>query len=90
MIAQFVCYSIIRDACLRFTDLWKGKHESGQWLEIEGAETITRKSEFLTMHTAGIMLSSIANKHELQRESASESDDKAGTDKSAGMCHLIN
>ncbi|WOG83226.1 hypothetical protein DCAR_0102401 [Daucus carota subsp. sativus] len=81
------CFGASRllDACLRFTDLWKGKHESGQWLEIEGAETITSKSEFLTMHTAGIMLSSIANKHELQRESASESDDKAGTDKSAGL-----
>ncbi|KAL1832398.1 hypothetical protein ACET3Z_002049 [Daucus carota] len=81
------CFGASRllDACLRFTDLWKGKHESGQWLEIEGAEAITSKSEFLTMHTAGIMLSSIANKHELQRESASESDDKAGTDKSAGL-----
>lgn len=71
-------------------DLWKGKHESGQWLEIEAAETVSSKSEFLTMHASGIMLSSIANKHELQRELFSENDNKAGPDKSAGMRDLIN
>lgn len=79
------CFGASRllDACLRFMDLWKGKHESGQWLEIEAAETVSSKSEFLTMHASGIMLSSIANKHELQRELFSENDDKAGPDKSA-------
>lgn len=70
--------------------MWKGKHESGQWLEIEAAETVSSKSEFLTMHASGIMLSSIANKHELQQEFVPEIDDKAGPDKSAGMCHLID
>ncbi|KAL8100095.1 hypothetical protein AgCh_032381 [Apium graveolens] len=81
------CFGASRllDACLRFIDLWKGKHESGQWLEIEAAETVSSKSEFLTMHASGIMLSSIANKHELQQEFVPEIDDKAGPDKSAGL-----
>ncbi|KAK1395351.1 COP1-interacting protein-related [Heracleum sosnowskyi] len=81
------CFGASRllDACLRFMDLWKGKHESGQWLEIEAAETVSSKSEFLTMHASGIMLSSIANKHEMQQEFVPEIDDKAGPDKSAGL-----
>lgn len=81
------CFGASRllDACLRFMELWKGKHESGQWLEIEAAETVSSKSEFLTMHASGIMLSSIANKHELQQEFVPEIDDKAGPDKSAGL-----
>lgn len=68
-------------------DLWKGKHESGQWLEIEAAEAVASKSEFSTINASGIMLSSMANKHnEMQTELASRSTEKVGVETSAGMC----
>lgn len=42
-------------------DLWKRKHESGQWLEIEASEVIPNRLDFSTANTSGIILSSMAN-----------------------------
>uniref|UniRef100_A0A5B7B089 COP1-interacting protein 7 n=1 Tax=Davidia involucrata TaxID=16924 RepID=A0A5B7B089_DAVIN len=82
--AEFFGASRLMDACLRFMDLWKGKHESGQWLEIEAAEAMSSRSDFSTTNTSGIMLSSVANKHnESRNELASENNAKAGIDTSA-------
>ncbi|KAA8527780.1 hypothetical protein F0562_035351 [Nyssa sinensis] len=76
--------SRLMDACLRFMDLWKGKHESGQWLEIEAAEAMSSRSEFSTMNASGIMISSVTNKHNESRiELAAENTAKAGIDMSA-------
>ncbi|KAJ1431529.1 hypothetical protein SESBI_07060 [Sesbania bispinosa] len=38
--------SRLRDACRRLTSLWKRKHESGQWLEIEAAEVTPNRADF--------------------------------------------
>ncbi|XP_059632337.1 COP1-interacting protein 7 [Cornus florida] len=76
--------SRLMDACLRFVDLWKGKHESGEWVEIEAAEAMSSRSDFSTMNASGIMLSSVASKHnESSNGLASENNVKAGVNTSA-------
>lgn len=80
------CFGALRlmGACFRFTDLWKAKHESGQWLEIEAAEAMPGKSDFSAMNASGIVLSGMANKqHESHCELESESTEKAGIDTNA-------
>ncbi|KAH7669790.1 beta-sandwich domain of Sec23/24 domain-containing protein [Dioscorea alata] len=61
------CFGATRmmEACIRFMDLWKVKHESGQWLEIEAAEALSSRSEFSSLNVSGIILSGDINK---QRE----------------------
>ncbi|CAL5347456.1 unnamed protein product [Camellia sinensis] len=77
--------SRLMDACSRFVDLWKGKHETGQWLEIEAAEAMSNRSDFSAMNASGIMLSSMANKqNESHGDLASEDNGKAAIDASAG------
>ncbi|CAL5413601.1 unnamed protein product [Camellia sinensis] len=81
------CFGALRlmDACSRFVDLWKGKHETGQWLEIEAAEAMSNRSDFSAMNASGIMLSSMANKqNESHGDLASEDNGKAAIDASAG------
>ncbi|KAH7691537.1 beta-sandwich domain of Sec23/24 domain-containing protein [Dioscorea alata] len=48
------CFGASRllEACVRFMDLWKAKHESGQWVEIEATET---RLEFSSLHASGII-----------------------------------
>ncbi|XP_026449714.1 COP1-interacting protein 7-like [Papaver somniferum] len=45
------CFGALRlmDACLRFIELWKVKHETGQWLEIEASEAMSTRSDFSPM-----------------------------------------
>jgi hypothetical protein len=45
-------------------ELWKRKHETGQWLEIEAAEAMSSRSEFSAMNASGIMLANVANQAE--------------------------
>ncbi|CAK9165748.1 unnamed protein product [Ilex paraguariensis] len=78
--------SRLMDACLRFMDLWKRKHETGQWLEIEAAEAMSTQSDFSTMDASGIMLSSVANKlNESCSEMASENIGKTSIDTTTGI-----
>lgn len=64
--------SRLKDACLRFVDLWKEKHETGQWLEIEAAQDMSTRLDFSSMNASGIMLSNVANKPKEFREAWSE------------------
>lgn len=74
-------------------DLWKSKHETGQWLEIEAAEAMSSQSDFSSMNPSGITLSNMVNKQKEFREAwpeslselASENNGKARIDASAGM-----
>ncbi|CAL5416486.1 unnamed protein product [Camellia sinensis] len=76
--------SRLMDACSRFVDLWKGKHETGQWLEIEAAEAMSNRSDFSAINASGIMLSSMANKqNESHGDLASEDNGQAAIDASA-------
>ncbi|XP_015887871.3 COP1-interacting protein 7 isoform X2 [Ziziphus jujuba] len=67
--------SRLKDACIRFKDLWKKKHETGQWLEIEAAEAMSSRPDFSAMNASGIILSSVAN--ESHTELASENNGKS-------------
>lgn len=42
--------------------LWKGKHESGQWIEIEAAEALSYRSELPPLNSYGIVFSEDAMK----------------------------
>ncbi|RWW12356.1 hypothetical protein GW17_00023980 [Ensete ventricosum] len=44
-----------REACLRFMELWKKKHETGQWLEVEAAEAMSIRSEVSALNASGII-----------------------------------
>ncbi|XP_038906996.1 COP1-interacting protein 7 isoform X2 [Benincasa hispida] len=66
--------SRLMDACLKFKELWKRKHESGQWLEIEAAETLSSRPDFSpSTNTSGIILTSLSDKQAESREAWSES-----------------
>lgn len=76
-----------RDASSKFTNLWKKKHESGQWVEIEASEEMSGRSDFSAMNASGIVLSSMANKqNDFNNESASENKEKSGVDINSGTC----
>ncbi|KAG0486265.1 hypothetical protein HPP92_008360 [Vanilla planifolia] len=47
----------LKEACIRYIELWKCKHESGQWIEVEAAEAVSYRSEFSPLNTSGIILS---------------------------------
>ncbi|XP_007035156.2 PREDICTED: uncharacterized protein LOC18603243 isoform X1 [Theobroma cacao] len=77
--------SRLRDACVKFTELWKRKHETGQWLEIEAAEAMSSRSDFSAMNASGIVLSNMINKQKELKEAwleISENNGKAGVESS--------
>ncbi|KAK7268854.1 hypothetical protein RIF29_21563 [Crotalaria pallida] len=43
--------SRLRDACTKFRDLWKRKHENGQWLEIEDADVMSSNGPGIILPT---------------------------------------
>ncbi|XP_010494311.1 PREDICTED: uncharacterized protein LOC104771477 [Camelina sativa] len=51
----------LMDACLKFIDLWKKKHETGQWVEIEATEVIATQPNFSAMNESGIIFANGAN-----------------------------
>ncbi|GJT19093.1 hypothetical protein Tco_0877799 [Tanacetum coccineum] len=82
--------SRLMSACLRFMDLWKQKHESGQWVEIEAEDAMSTKSDYSAMNASGIVLSSMTNRHdEPGGDANSESKETEGTDSYAGIDLLV-
>ncbi|XP_022138344.1 uncharacterized protein LOC111009543 isoform X3 [Momordica charantia] len=66
--------SRLMDACVKFKELWKRKHESGQWLEIEATEALSSRPDFSpSTNTSGIILTSVTDKQKESREAWSES-----------------
>ncbi|PKA54162.1 hypothetical protein AXF42_Ash018172 [Apostasia shenzhenica] len=49
--------SRLREACIQYMQLWKGKHETGQWIEVEAAEALSYRSEYSPLANSGIILS---------------------------------
>lgn len=70
---------------MRFRELWKRKHETGQWVEIGEAEAMPNQSDFSTMNASGIMLSNALNQQKEFSET-SENDGRASIGANAGMC----
>ncbi|KAI4318050.1 hypothetical protein L6164_025859 [Bauhinia variegata] len=57
--------SRLMDAGKKFIDLWKRKHESGQWVEIEAAEAMRNHPDFSAVNESGIVFSNMAPASEL-------------------------
>ncbi|KAK6161264.1 hypothetical protein DH2020_004645 [Rehmannia glutinosa] len=82
------CFGALRlmDACSRFMNLWKSKHETGEWLDIEASEAIYTQSDFSVMNASPVTLSATPNKHdESNHELASENNGKSGSTYTAGQ-----
>ncbi|KAL2508670.1 COP1-interacting protein-related [Forsythia ovata] len=77
------CFGASRllEACSRFMHLWKRKHETGQWLEIEAADATSTQSDFSAMNTSDIVLSGVANTYnDSNCQLTSENYGKSGSD----------
>ncbi|RDX57998.1 COP1-interacting protein 7, partial [Mucuna pruriens] len=74
------CFGASRmmDACMKFRDLWRRKHETGQWLEIEAADTMSSRSDFSALNVSGIILPNMASASHTELDS--ESNGKASSD----------
>lgn len=64
-------------------ELWKRKHETGQWLEIEAAEAMSSRSEYSAINASGIMLANEVKQKEY--ELGSENNGKSTSAISTGM-----
>ncbi|BAT94781.1 COP1-interacting protein [Vigna angularis] len=71
--------SRMKDACTKFRDLWRRKHETGQWLEIEAAETMSNRSDFSALNASGIILPNMVSASHTELDSGSN-DGKASSD----------
>ncbi|OAY65288.1 hypothetical protein ACMD2_11098 [Ananas comosus] len=73
----------LKEACFQFMELWKSKHETGQWIEVEAAEALHSQSEFSYFNASGIVLSEDAMKHNQESSPVSGGDasiESAGKD----------
>lgn len=43
-------------------ELWKKKHETGQWVEVEAAEIMSARSAFSCLNASGIILTGDSRK----------------------------
>lgn len=55
VVCNEILFSCYRDACKKFLDLWKAKHESGQWVEVEATEAMSCRSDMPSTNAAGIV-----------------------------------
>ncbi|EPS65746.1 hypothetical protein M569_09031, partial [Genlisea aurea] len=87
LIAFAECFGAhrLKDACSRFVDLWKRKHETGQWLDIQPSDAVPAQSDFSMVNASGIVLSDALLKHDdsnpmlaSQRNGKLNSRDEAG------------
>ncbi|KAJ1398939.1 hypothetical protein SESBI_30734 [Sesbania bispinosa] len=70
--------SRLMDASTKFRDLWKRKHETGQWLEIEAAEMMSHRSDFTALNGSGIILPNMTSVTHTELDS--ENNGKASSD----------
>lgn len=54
--------------------LWKSKHETGQWLDIEASEEMSTRGEFSAINSSGIILSTSPIKHEMSNHELASGD----------------
>ncbi|RDX88343.1 COP1-interacting protein 7, partial [Mucuna pruriens] len=70
--------SRLMDACRNFVSLWKRKHESGQWLEIEATEVTPNRADSSAINASGIILSNMVTASHTELDS--ESNGKTNSD----------
>ncbi|KAL0368469.1 UNVERIFIED_CONTAM: COP1-interacting protein 7 [Sesamum calycinum] len=73
------CFGAMRlmEACSRFMDLWKSKHETGQWLDVEASGAFSTQSDFTAMNASCIILSDTPNKCDISNHMASDNNGKS-------------
>lgn len=84
----FGVLSINRKACTQFTELWRRKHETGQWIEVE-PEAMSARSEFPPFNASGIMFMGDNMKQNLETLSISNGDANGEDAAKAGMLGVI-
>lgn len=65
--------SRLMKACTQFIELWKQKHETGQWIEVE-PEAMSARSEFPPFNPSGIMFMGDNMKQTMESMSVSNGD----------------
>lgn len=50
-------------------DLWKAKHESGQWVEVEAADAVSCRSDMPSTNAAGIVFLGPSEQKEFKESS---------------------
>ncbi|XP_027936681.1 COP1-interacting protein 7-like isoform X3 [Vigna unguiculata] len=67
------CFEASRllDGCRNFISLWKRKHESGQWLEIEAAEVTPNRAGTCAINASGIVISNMVTTSHAELDSES-------------------
>ncbi|XP_057783519.1 COP1-interacting protein 7 isoform X2 [Salvia miltiorrhiza] len=76
------CFGAMRlmEACSRFIDLWKCKHETGQWLDIDASEALSPQPNFSAVKASGIVFSGMCNNQDdSNHDLASEHIGKSGS-----------
>ncbi|KAL2230093.1 UNVERIFIED_CONTAM: COP1-interacting protein 7 [Sesamum indicum] len=70
------CFGALRllEACSRFMDLWKSKHETGEWLDIEASEALSTRSDFSATNASGTILSATHNQYDSSNHEAGTMD----------------
>lgn len=81
---HFGVLSINRKACTQFIELWKQKHETGQWIEVE-PEAMSARSEFPPFNPSGIMFMGDNMKQTMESMSVSNGDANGEDASKAGM-----
>ncbi|KAJ1292586.1 hypothetical protein BS78_01G001300 [Paspalum vaginatum] len=74
MFAEHFGASRLMKACTHFIELWKQKHETGQWIEVE-PEAMSARSEFSPFNPSGIMFMGDNMKQTMQTMSLSNGDE---------------
>ncbi|KNA12956.1 hypothetical protein SOVF_121570 [Spinacia oleracea] len=71
LLAFAECFGASRmmDACKKFLDLWKAKHESGQWVEVEAADAVSCRSDMPSTNAAGIVFLGPSEQKEFKESS---------------------
>ncbi|CAN6223141.1 unnamed protein product [Urochloa humidicola] len=79
--------SRLMKACSRFVELWKQKHETGQWIEVE-PEAMSTRSEFPPFNASGIVFMGDSMKQNMESGSVNgeaNGEDGAKSDQRSGQ-----
>lgn len=69
-------------------ELWKQKHETGQWVEVEAAEIMSAQSDFISLNASGIMLAADTRMQGSNFGVELDSSGKASPDTGDGSSHI--
>uniref|UniRef100_A0A0A9DTG2 Uncharacterized protein n=1 Tax=Arundo donax TaxID=35708 RepID=A0A0A9DTG2_ARUDO len=80
--------SRLMKACSQFIELWKQKHETGQWIEVE-PEAMSMRSEFPPFNASGIVFMGDNMKQNMESGSVPNGEANGEDGTKAGICCCI-